>query len=76
MNIRGVNEVMRSSGVTRDLAARGARIASAAGPGFEAKSDAPHRWVARTWVQAENRAAARREARDNVLTRAIDAGRD
>lgn len=75
MNIRGVNEVMRSEGVSRDIAARGERMARAAGPGFEAKSDSPHRWVARTWVQSTSREAAAREARENILTRSIDAGR-
>lgn len=75
LNIRGVNEVMRSEGVSRDIAARGQRMARAAGPGFEAKSDSPHRWVARTWVQSTSREAAAREARENILTRSIDAGR-
>lgn len=76
MNLQGVNEVMRSSGVEADLRARAERIARRAGEGFGVESNKPHRWVARAWAQTESRVAERAEARDNVLTRAIDAGRD
>lgn len=75
MNIAGVNEVMKSPGARADLDARGQRMARAAGPGFVAVSNDDHRWVARTWVQPETAAARRREARDDALKRAIDAGR-
>lgn len=75
MNLAGVNEVMRSAEVEADLRARAERIAERAGDGFGVESGKPHRWVARAWAQTETPAAARAEARDNVLTRALDAGR-
>lgn len=75
MNLPGVNEVMKSAGVQADLDARLERIAQRAGDGFGVASR-DHRWVARGWVQTETVEAMRAEARDNVLTRAIDAGRD
>lgn len=74
--LNGLNAVMKSQGVADDLHHRGERIARAAGPGFSATSNAPaHRWVARTWVRAETIDARAREARGDVLKRALDAGR-
>lgn len=75
LNLRGVNEVMKSEGVARELERRARRIASAAGPGVEAEGNNDHRWVARAWVDIKTAQAAAREARSNDLTRAIDAGR-
>lgn len=75
LNLRGVNEVMKSSGVERELARRAQRIAAAAGDGVVAESNNDHRWVARAWVIVRTREAAAREARSNSVTRSIDAGR-
>lgn len=72
----GLNAVMKSQGVADELQRRGERIARAAGAGFSAETDQPqHRWIARTYVKAETFEARAREARDNVLLRALDAGR-
>lgn len=74
--LKGLNEVMKSQGVADELQRRGERIARAAGAGFSAETDQPqHRWIARTYVKAETFEARAREARDNVLLRALDAGR-
>lgn len=76
LRFQGLNAVMKSEGVSEELARRGERIARAAGKGFVARTNDPiHRWVARTWVEADTYEARAREARDNVLTRALDAGR-
>ena len=74
LNLKGVNEIMKSAEVEADLMRRGRKIAAAAGPGFEAVSE-PHKWIARVYVQAETHAARRAEAKDRVLSRALDAGR-
>lgn len=72
----GLNAVMKSRAVADELQRRGERIARAAGAGFSAETDQPqHRWIARTYVKAETFEARAREARDNVLLRALDAGR-
>lgn len=76
LNLAGINAIMKSAGVRKDLDERGGRIARRAGPGFVARSNNDHRWVARTWVLPETAAARRREAREDTLKRAIDAGRD
>lgn len=74
--LKGLNEVMKSQGVADELQRRGERIARAAGAGFSAETDQPqHRWIARTYVKAETFEARAREARDNVLLKALDAGR-
>ncbi len=68
----GVRDMLRGAeGVIRQKAAR---IAAAAGPGFESEAFAGHRRaLGRVWAAtAEARAA---EARDMALTRALDAGR-
>lgn len=76
LNLPGINKVMKSQGVADELDRRGQRIARAAGAGFVAETDQPaHRWVARTRVRAATREARAREAREDVLKRAIDAGR-
>lgn len=75
LNLRGVNEVMKSEGVAKELARRAQRVASAAGPGVESEVNNDHRWVARAWAIIKTAEAAKREGRTNNLTRSIDAGR-
>lgn len=76
LNLPGINKVMKSQEVADFQDDIGQRIARAAGPGFVAETDRPaHKWVARTRVRASTREARAREAREDVLKRAIDAGR-
>lgn len=76
LNLPGINKVMKSQGVADELDRRGQRIARVAGSGFVAETDQPaHRWVARTRVRAATPEARAREAREDALKRAIDAGR-
>lgn len=71
----GSRELLRSDGVVADIAARAQRIADAAGPGFEAEARAG-RERALGSVRPVTYEAAEAEARNRVLTRAVDAGRD
>lgn len=75
LNLRGINEFMKSAPVERELLRRAQRVAAAAGDGVEAVSNNDHRWVARAWVVVRTREAAAREARSNSTVRALDAGR-
>jgi hypothetical protein len=59
--------------VQKDLDRRAARIAAAAGPGFEATSQPSRR--ARASVITATAEARAAEATSRALTRAIDAGR-
>ena len=74
LKIRGINQVMAGRGATDEVAARGQRIARAAGENFEVVVK-PHKWTARAFIRNKNREGAAEEARDKMLTRAIDAGR-
>lgn len=72
----GLNAVMKSQGVAEFQDRLGQKIARAAGSGFSAVTDKPaHRWVARTRISADTYEARAREARGDVLKRALDAGR-
>jgi hypothetical protein len=75
LNLPGLNAVMKSAAVQADLNARAARIAAAAGDGFDWAPGAPHPWVARAYVWTATGEAEREEATTRALTRAIDAGR-
>ncbi len=78
---KGMGAFLRGSEVRRMVRSSGDRVASAAGPGFEAdtwvSSDAGRRGQPRavSGVRATTWGAAHRNARDNVLLRARDAGR-
>lgn len=74
LDLQGINELMKSEPVAQMLDRAGDRIAAAAGAGFVARRS-PHKWVARTYVEADTFEAMRAEATDRVLTRSIDAGR-
>lgn len=71
LNIRAVNEVMKSEGVQRVLRERAESIARDAGPGFEVAADNSHPWIARVWVRTATHEARRAEAEGKVLTRAL-----
>lgn len=79
MNNRAFAELRNSAEVGADLNRRGRRIQSAAGDGFElrearpgTKGGAPRNRVS---VGTTTFASRRRQARDNVLQRALGAGR-
>jgi hypothetical protein len=74
LNLRGLNALMKSEGVQRDLDARGQRMAKLAGENFE-YVPSPGRYTARGYVQPIGVEGKREEARDKKLTRSIDAGR-
>ena len=73
LKIRGINQIMTSSGATSLIAQRARRIAAAAGPGFEA-TIVPHKWTARAYIRPVTQQARAREARDKVLVRSLTAG--
>ena len=73
-NSKGFAALMKSNSVMSDIEARGARIAAAAGEGFEVNSTR-NRDRSVVFVRTETTEARRAEAEDRALTRAIDAGR-
>ena len=74
LNRKGIVELLQSQAVADDLAARGDRIAAAAGEGFEVKATT-NRDRAVVFVSTETFEARQAEAETRALTRAIDAGR-
>lgn len=73
-NRRAFREILHSPGVGADLSARTGRVAAAAGPGFVGDVVAGKSRL-RGGVVTATAAAARASARDNVLVKALDAGR-
>jgi hypothetical protein len=71
---KAIRALLKSPEVRADLAARARRIAAAAGPGFDARSDMG-RTRARAVVITTDEASRRAQAEDRVLSRAISAGR-
>lgn len=74
LRIKGLNALMTSPPVVSIVAQRAARIAKAAGPDFEMVVKPTNR-VARAFVRSKGAAGAKAEARNKVLTMALDAGR-
>lgn len=74
LNPKGIVALLQSQAVADDLAARGERIAAAAGEGVEVRSTT-NRDRAVTFVTTATTEARLAEAEDRTLTRAIDAGR-
>jgi hypothetical protein len=75
-NMRGFRELRTSPGVRADLRERAARVAAAAGEGVEVLPEEEPRNRAHLVVAPVTPAAAARVASDNVLIRALEAGRD
>lgn len=73
-NIDGFRELRHSPGVAADIDARAARIADAAGPGYESS---PYRGATRhrASVITTSAKAAASERKHGKLLRSIDAGR-
>lgn len=74
LKIKQIREILKSSPVQAEVARRAKRMASAAGPGFEAVIK-PHKYTARAFVQTDSAESRKRQADDAVLERALDAGR-
>ncbi|AYN57487.1 hypothetical protein PBI_KEPLER_11 [Arthrobacter phage Kepler] len=70
----GFRAILRSQAVVADLARRGEAIAAAAGEGVGVRTGVGAN-RARVTVATETREAAKSEAVDKTLTRAIGAGR-
>ena len=73
-NRRAAAEILKSPGVLADVRGRAERVAAAAGPGFEASSMVG-RNRARASVRADTFSARVRNSRENILIRALEAGR-
>lgn len=52
MRLKGLNELMRSPAVQRRVNEEAGRVAARAGSKFQVHPE-PHRWVARTFVEAK-----------------------
>ena len=74
LKLRGLNALMISPPVVSEVARRAHAIQRAAGEDFEVNV-VPHKWTARAFIRAKNARGAREEARNKVLTRAVDAAR-
>lgn len=70
----GFDQLRRSSGVVDDLKQRAGRVQGAAGDGFAIEDNSGAK-RSRITVITDSYAAKRRQARDAVLERAIDAAR-
>lgn len=73
-NRKAAGEILKSPAVLADVRARADRVATAAGPGFEASSMIG-RNRARASVRADTFSARVRNSRQNILIRALEAGR-
>lgn len=76
LNGRGIREFLRSSEVLRDLEARANRIAARAGAGMRVETRQKGKQRARAAVITNTPQARVAEARNRVLTKSLDAGRD
>lgn len=73
-NRKAAAEILKSPAVLADVRARAERVRDAAGPGFEASSMIG-RNRARASVRADTFSARVRNSRENILLRALEAGR-
>lgn len=73
-NRKAASEILKSPQVLADVRARAERVRDAAGPGFEASSMIG-RNRARASVRADTFSARVRNSRQNILIRALEAGR-
>lgn len=74
INRQALAAILKSPEVLADLRARAERVRNAAGPGFEMDSRVG-RNRARASVKAESFSARVRNSRENILIRALEAGR-
>lgn len=74
LNNKGFRALRTDPGVKRDLMKRAQRIADSAGDGFEAH-ESPSKNRARATVGTRSYKARRRQSKENVLQRSLNAGR-
>lgn len=74
LNSSGIIALLKDSGLVNDLRKRANSIASAAGRGFEVEVTTGGK-RGRAYVFAATNEARRRQNKDHVLERSIDAGR-
>lgn len=70
LNLRGINAVMTSRGVTAAVIREAQRMADAAGDNFE-YDIVPHRYTARAYVRPANAAGRKEQAENAVLERVM-----
>jgi len=70
LNIRGINEIMTSRGVTARVVREAQRMSAQAGPNFE-YDVVPHKWTARAFVRPANMAGRKEQADHAVLERVV-----
>ncbi|MFJ6429711.1 hypothetical protein [Microbacterium maritypicum] len=75
IKLRGLNTLMTSPEAIAKVVGAANKIQAAAGEDFEVKV-VPHRWTARAYVQPKNARGMREEARNKVLTRALNAAKE
>lgn len=74
LKLRGINELMTGRVATAAVVRSANKIRAAAGADFEVNV-VPHKWTARAFVRAKNARGMREEARNKVLTRAVNAAK-
>lgn len=75
INLAGVNALMRSAAAQREVDAAGRRIAAHTGDAdMEYEPGSPHPWVARGYVRTTSARAARENAKNNTLLKAVSGG--
>ncbi|MFZ4894638.1 hypothetical protein ACL9RL_09325 [Plantibacter sp. Mn2098] len=74
LKMKAIRAVLKSNETQAEVARRARRMANAAGPGFESVVK-PHKFTARAFVQTSNATGRRRQAKEAVLERSLDAGR-
>lgn len=75
LKLGGLNALMTSREATAAVIRAANKIQAAAGEDFEVDV-VPHRWTARAYVRAKNARGMREEARNKVLTRAVNAAKE
>lgn len=75
LKLRGLNALMTSREATAAVFRAANKIQASAGDDFEVNV-VPHRWTARAFVRAKNARGMREEARNKVLTRAVNAAKE
>ena len=70
-DVKGFNQAMKLPEVGQHLKREGAALAADAGEGFEAVLDTRHPWLDRVFVQPATPAAHRRNAKHQLLVKAL-----
>lgn len=70
LNLRGLNRLMTSRGVSDRVRREAQRMAASAGEGFESVV-APHPWTARAYVRTADGVGRKRQSDEKVLERVV-----